>query len=91
MAALLEGLPFEQQSVLHILAQIAPAVAPGAQNEFVGKVFSRKRIVQNFGAFLETVAVLVAAIKIEPQAGEALGMLGQGDGTVRFPVALIKR
>ena len=63
----------------------------GAQNELVGEMLGSQNRVQLFGAGVETVAVLIAAVEVELQVGKPLGMLGEGQGVVGIEISFVQR
>ena len=90
MRARIKALPVEQQRVLHVLAQVGPTVVPGAQDKLVRQALRLEYPVEKLRALLETIAVVVAAIKVELEAGETLRVFGQRERVVRFPVGLVE-
>src|SRR3989475_10357903 len=91
MLARIKALPVEDQRVLHVLAQVGPTVVPGAQDKLVREALPLEYPVEKLRALFETIAVVVAAIKVELQAGETLRVFGQRERVVRFPVGLVER
>jgi hypothetical protein len=61
-----------------------------AKGKGVWETFLGEDVVEKFGPFVEPVAIVVAAIEVKCQVGEALRMLGQSQRVVGLPIALIK-
>src|SRR5271157_3494543 len=86
----LEPLPVKQQRVLHHLVQVSPAVAPGAQRKLMRESLIGEDLVQKLVALVEAVAVVVAAVKVEFEAGEAFRVLGQGERVFLLPIGFVE-
>src|SRR6516225_12433758 len=84
-------LPMKQQRIFHVLRQVTPTVVPGAQGELVMEPLLRQDLVQQRGSFFEAVAVVVAAIEVQLQVGEVVGMLGKRQRAIGFPIGLVER
>jgi hypothetical protein len=66
----------ELEGERHVLMQVVPTMTPRAEGKGVGEAVLGEEAVEKFGPFLETVAIVVAAIEVKRQLGEALRMLG---------------
>src|SRR2546422_848794 len=76
-ASLPKILPVKLQRAMHVLFQVLPTMVSGKNGKLVRKAFLGEDTVKLARAFIETIAVMITAIKREPQASELFRVLGQ--------------